>query len=301
MELSNSVLVWAFPALVLVTALEAALLRRRGARYPWRESAVSLAIAVGHRASGLVAGGTVFAGFSWLWQHRLWSVPMNTWWGPLLLFFAVEFLYYWHHRVSHECRWFWATHAVHHSARHLNLSAAYRLGWTGAVSGAALFFAPLPLLGFAPQAVVTALALNLLYQFWLHTELIPKLGWFERVFNTPSHHRVHHAMNAEYLDRNYGGVLIIFDRLFGTFAYERDDEPCRYGWVKPLDSTNPLTIVFHEWLQVARDVKAANTWKARFAYLFGPPGWSADGSCMTSKAVRAANHSKQVELVRVAN
>ena len=136
-------------------------------------------------------------------------------------------------------RWFWATHAVHHSPNEFNLGIAYRFGWTGRLAGNAVFFVPMIWLGFPPKAVFAALALNLLYQFWLHTEWVPKLGWLEYVLNTPSHHRVHHASNADYIDRNYGGVLIVFDRLFGTFAAERDDLPCRYGLVTPLVSHQP--------------------------------------------------------------
>ncbi len=167
-----------------------------------------------------------------------------------------EFCYYWFHRAAHRVRWFWATHAVHHSPNEFNLGIAYRFGWTGRLAGNAVFYVPMIWLGFPPQAVFATLALNLLYQFWLHTEWVPKLGWLEYVLNTPSHHRVHHASNAEYIDRNYGGVLIVFDRLFGTFAAERDDLPCRYGLVTPLMSNNPIRIAFHEWLKMAKDLSA---------------------------------------------
>jgi hypothetical protein len=132
---------------------------------------------------------------------------------------------------------------------------------------------PLVWLGFDPVPVLIANTLNLLYQFWLHTEWVPKLGWLEYVLNTPSHHRVHHAANPEYLDRNYGGVFIIFDRIFGTFVAERDDLPCRYGLVKPLRSNNPVVIGFHEWIALASDLRRARSWRDRWSHLFGPPGW----------------------------
>ena len=132
-------------------------------------------------------------------------------------------------------------------------------------------------LGFAPKAVFAALALNLLYQFWLHAEWVPKLGWLEYVLNTPSHHRVHHASNTDYIDANYGGVLIVFDRLFGTFVAERPDLPCRYGLVKPLISNNPIRIAFHEWLNLLDDLRGARSWREAIGYLFGPPGWRPDG------------------------
>jgi len=140
---------------------------------------------------------------------------------------------------------------------------------------------PMIWLGFPPQAVFAALALNLLYQFWLHTEWVPKLGWLEYVLNTPSHHRVHHASNAGYIDTNYGGVLIVFDRLFGTFAAERHDLPCRYGLATPLISHNPIRIAFHEWLKIINDLRGARSPREAFGYLFGPPGWRPDRSSAT--------------------
>jgi sterol desaturase/sphingolipid hydroxylase (fatty acid hydroxylase superfamily) len=173
---------------------------------------------------------------------------------------------------------------VHHSPNEFNLGIAYRFGWTGRLAGNSLFFVPMIWLGFAPQAVFATLALNLLYQFWLHTEWVPKLGWLEYVLNTPSHHRVHHASNAEYIDRNYGGVLIVFDRLFGTFAAERDDLPCRYGLTQPLISHNPIRIAFHEWLNIASDLRQARSWREAIGYLFGPPDWRPDRPDVTIQA-----------------
>jgi sterol desaturase/sphingolipid hydroxylase (fatty acid hydroxylase superfamily) len=201
----------------------------------------------------------------------LWTVSLNQGWTILLLFLGTEFFYYWHHRFAHEVRWLWATHAVHHSAKHFNLSAAYRLGWTGWLSGNFLFFIPLCWLGFHPIAVAASLSINLMYQFWIHTELIPKLGWLEWVFNTPSHHRVHHAANPEYVDRNYGGVLIIFDRLFGTFTVESPDRLLTYGLTHPLRSYNPVKIVFHEWSRLFQDLRVARTWRDRCQVMIGRP------------------------------
>jgi sterol desaturase/sphingolipid hydroxylase (fatty acid hydroxylase superfamily) len=188
-----------------------------------------------------------------------------------LLFIGQEFCYYWHHRAAHRVRWFWATHCVHHSPNELTLASALRLGLTGKISGAALFFVPLVWLGYAPVAVLATVGLNLLYQFWLHATWIPKLGPLEWVLNTPSHHRVHHASNPEYLDRNYGGVLIVFDRLFGTFSAEREAVAPRYGLTTPLRSYNPLRIALHGWQALARDLVATRGWRARLRVLFGPP------------------------------
>jgi sterol desaturase/sphingolipid hydroxylase (fatty acid hydroxylase superfamily) len=206
------------------------------------------------------------------WDHRLFTVPLNSVLSVVVLVIAQDFSYYWFHRASHRVRWFWATHAIHHSSNEFNLAASYRFGWTGRLTGAAVFYVPMIWLGFAPGPVFIAAGINLLYQFWLHAEWIPKLGWLEYVLNTPSHHRVHHACNAEYLDRNYGGIFIVFDRMFGTFVAERDDLPCNYGLVKPLRSNNPVVIAFHEWAALGRDLWRSPTWRARFACLIRPPG-----------------------------
>jgi sterol desaturase/sphingolipid hydroxylase (fatty acid hydroxylase superfamily) len=227
------------------------------------------------------------------WRHRLTTIPLNGWASFAVLFVGQEFCYYWYHRAAHRVRWFWATHAVHHSPNEYNLGIAYRFGWTGRLTGSAVFYVPMIWLGFAPQAVFATLALNLLYQFWLHTEWVPKLGWLEYVLNTPSHHRVHHASNAEYIDRNYGGVLIVFDRLFGTFAAERDDLPCRYGLVTPLVSNNPIRIAFHEWLKMARDLSAARTTRDVLGTLFAPPAWrSAKQSAIAAPSADAVAHAR---------
>jgi sterol desaturase/sphingolipid hydroxylase (fatty acid hydroxylase superfamily) len=239
--------------------------------YSWRESLTSIGIAIGHRLSNavfmVIPTGMLFLA----WQHRLFTIPSDRPWSIPLLFIGIEFFYYWHHRAAHKIRWLWATHAVHHSVKHFNLSGAYRLGWTGWLSGNVLFFMPLCWLGFHPIAVTIGLYLNLLYQFWIHTELIPKLGAFEWILNTPSHHRVHHASNREYIDRNYGGVLIIFDRLFGTFAEEQSNRPLIYGLTHQLRSHNPFNIAFYEWNKLFKDLLTAKTWRDRYRVVLGPP------------------------------
>jgi sterol desaturase/sphingolipid hydroxylase (fatty acid hydroxylase superfamily) len=166
----------------------------------------------------------------------------------------------------------WASHVVHHTPRQIHLASAFRLGLTAELSGIWLFFAPLPLLGFHPLGVALMLAANLFYQFWLHTDIVGRLGPLEWIFNTPSHHRVHHASNPEYLDKNFGGILIVWDRLFGTFASERPEIPIRYGLTHALDTYNPLLIAFHEWIAMARDVRASRTWCERWRLMFGAPG-----------------------------
>jgi len=263
----------ALPALMVAGLIEAMLWRRlRGRPYPWGEGLASIGVAIGQAIKRLLAGGAVIALFFAVWAWRPWTVPLDTVWGAALCFLAVEFAYYWHHRLHHRVRWFWATHAVHHSPNEMTFLAAIRLGWTEEISGGFLPFLALPLLGFHPFGVLAALAANLLYQFWIHTETVPKLGWLEYVLNTPSNHRVHHASNDRYLDRNFGGVLIIFDRIFGTYTPEAEEEPCRYGLTKPIHSRNPFVIAFHEWGNLWRDVRRAVSVRGKVRVLFGPPG-----------------------------
>lgn len=272
--------------LFIVALAELCWLRYRGRAFDWRETANSVFISIGQRGAGLL-GASLYAGvFYFAWQHRLFDIDMALWWSFPLLFLGQEFFYYWEHRLSHECRWFWASHVVHHSPNYLNLSAAYRLSWTAPFTGQHLIFLPLVWLGFHPGAVFAMLAVNLLYQFWLHTELVPRMPWFDAIFNSPSNHRVHHAANLAYLDANYGGILIIFDRLFGTYIPERADLPCRFGLVQPMHTQNPLRIVFQEWGKLARDVYQANDWRARLGYLYRAPGWQPNGVGATTRDLR---------------
>ncbi len=258
---------------VLIAALEGlvqqAVLHRR---YDWRAFASSIGDLVGRRlfdALGLSIAAPVIA---WAWQHRLTTIALDSAGAWALLFVGEELAYYAYHRAAHRVRWFWATHAVHHSPNQLTLATALRLGWTGKLTGTTLFFAPLVGLGFSPLAVLGMLSANLLYQFWLHAAWMPRLGPLEWVLNTPSHHRVHHGCNPEYLDCNYGGVLIVFDRLFGSFVAERDDLPPRYGLTEPITSYNPLVINLHEWRRLAADLRAARGVREVLRTLFGPPG-----------------------------
>ncbi len=243
---------------------------RRG--YDWRAFAASVADALGRRAVDALGLSLAAPLLAWAYAHRLQTLALSTPLAFLLLFVGQEFFYYWYHRCAHRVRWFWATHAVHHSPNELTLAAALRLGWTGQLTGTALFFTPLVWLGFPPNAVLASVALNLLYQFWLHAPWMPRLGPLEWVLNTPTHHKVHHASNTAYLDCNYGGVLIVFDRLFGTFVDERPDVPIRYGLTTPLRTHNPLRIALHEWGNLGRDLWGARSWRARLRTVFGPPG-----------------------------
>ena len=270
---SLGLLVIPLPLLIVIAAVEGWLRQRRGLGHDWKAYWASLGDALGRvLLNGLLKAGIVGALLYAVWQWRIATFAMDRWWQWALLFVGLEFCYYWMHRADHRIHWFWLNHAVHHSSNQYTLSSAYRLGWTGKITGAAVFFAPLVWLGFPVPVVLAALAVNLLYQFWLHTELIGTLPRpIEFVFNTPSHHRVHHASNPDYIDCNYGGVLIVFDRLFGSFRKEREDEPPRYGLVKPIYSHNPVRIAFHAWIQMFRTLKSARNWKERALVLFGPP------------------------------
>ena len=269
-----------------------ALTLTAGRQYDWRGAMASLAVAVGRRLADFIPAFLALPGAAWLYEHRVLNWDMKDPLSWVVLFLALEFAYYWFHRASHRVRWFWANHAVHHSPNQFNLSAAYRLGWFSKITLSLVFFSPLALLGFAPQVILVAFAINLLYQFWIHAEWIPKLGFLEGIINTPSAHRVHHASNLEYLDANYGGVLVIFDRLFGTYVPERDDLKPRYGWVKPLTSNNPLRIVFQPWIDIIADLRKARSVRDVAGYLFGPPGWQPDGNGPTTENMRRqAAHS----------
>ena len=250
-----------------------ALLRR----YVWRRPtdlrgvATSLADAFVRRGADLLGLGALAPLPVLAQAHRLATIRMDSVAAWLGLYLLVEFVYYWHHRLTHRVRWFWATHSVHHSSNELTLAAAVRLGWTGRLGGAAAFFASLIWIGFPPQAVFGLVAAGLLWQFWLHADWLPRLGPLEWVLNTPTHHRVHHASNPEYLDCNYGSSLIVFDRLFGTFVALRPDIEIRYGLTKPVLSHNPIRIAFNEWLALGREFRAARGARARLRVLFGPP------------------------------
>ena len=224
-------------------------------------------------------GAFVFANLvAAVWPYRLATVPMETWWAWPVLFVAMDFLYYWEHRFKHRVRWFWTTHAVHHSIRVMNLTEAYRLGWTGALATGVVFYAPLAIVGYQPRDIFWMLMIQQVYQLFTHVDWIPKLGVVEKVLVTPSHHRVHHAVNDVYINRNFGGVFSFFDRMFGTFVEEREDETCRYGLITSggglLESRNPFRILFHAWFEMFREARIVVKAKGVFAavaYVFSSP------------------------------
>ena len=272
----------AFFALMLAEGAAIAHTTRRG--YEARDTAASLAMGVGNVLIDLGMKAVHFALLAAVGRAALVTIAPS-WWSWALLIVVSDLVYYWFHRLHHEVRCFWAAHDNHHSSQRYNLSTALRQSWTTPFTSL-LFWWPLALLGFPPAMILAAIAINTLYQFWIHTELIDRIRPLERVLNTASHHRVHHGANPEYLDRNHGGVFIVWDKLFGTFEPER--AAVRYGLTKNVDSFNPVRIAFHEWAAIARDVRGATTWRDRLGYVFAPPGWSPDGSTLTTRQLQAA-------------
>jgi sterol desaturase/sphingolipid hydroxylase (fatty acid hydroxylase superfamily) len=272
-------------------AVEAAL-GRLGlirARYRLKDTAASIAMRFGNVGSNLLLAGLVFGGYTIAYDLRLFTISPSSPWAWLALFVLDDFTYYWFHRISHECRFWWAAHVNHHSSQEYNLSTAVRQPWTGVLAGTWMPWIPLALLGFPPTMILTQQGFNLFYQFWIHTEAVRRMpAWYEYLFNTPSHHRVHHAANPRYLDRNYAGVLMVWDRLFGSFEAELDEEPPRYGIIHNISTFNPLRIAFHEWAAMGRDLRSARSAREVLGFAFGPPGWRSDGRGPTANNVRAA-------------
>ncbi|MGB3723840.1 MAG: sterol desaturase family protein [Pacificimonas sp.] len=288
MELPDPVLL-AIPFFVLALAAEILWVRHKGTsagRYEWRDTVTSLSMGMGSQLAGLAFGALFVGAALWVADYRIVDIGW-VWWAWVACILLDDLAYYAFHRAAHRVRWFWASHVVHHSSRRYNLSTALRQTWTGTISFSFIFRLPLFLI-FEPAMIFFVAGANLVYQFWIHTEAVKHMPrWFEAVFNTPSHHRVHHATNAQCLDRNYAGMLIIWDRMFGTFQPEPRDESLSYGLVRDIGTYNPLRVAFHEWAGIARDLKDAPSWRARWHYLAAPPGWSHDGSRATSESLRA--------------
>jgi sterol desaturase/sphingolipid hydroxylase (fatty acid hydroxylase superfamily) len=285
---------YAVPGFIILLLAEMWLLRARGniKGYEWRDTAISLLLGTGSQVAGLLVAGIIYGVAKWGNQFALFDIGY-TWWIWPICFVLDDLAYYAFHRSAHRVRWFWAAHVIHHSSQHYNLSTALRQTWTGFIALSFVFRMPLLFIGFPAEMVFFCGALNLIYQFWFHTEAIGKMPrWFEAIFNTPSHHRVHHATNARYLDANYAGVFMIWDRMLGTFVAEDDDDKIEYGLVKDLSSFNLLWAAFHEWVGIAHDVLRA-PWRHKASYMFREPGWSHDGSRETSKMIkaRAAAHA----------
>ncbi len=285
----NPVLI-AIPFFLLLILLESYLsYREKSDNYSGKDTAASLSLGIGSAILDLFTKSIAFAIFGWLYLRfgffkESLSFSLLGW---VLLFFLDDFIFYWHHRLSHQIRLLWAAHVNHHSSTHYNLSTALRQSW-GELFYKYSWYIILPILGFPPVMILSQLSISLIYQFWIHTKYIKTLPtWVEYLFNTPAHHRVHHAKNIAYLDKNHAGILIIWDRIFGTFAKQNPKEAVIFGIIGDINTYNPLRIVSHGFVSIWQDLKTANSWGERFCYVFAPPGWSPDGSTQTSAEMQA--------------
>jgi sterol desaturase/sphingolipid hydroxylase (fatty acid hydroxylase superfamily) len=221
--------------------------------------------------------------YTFFYQFSLFKIdPSPIAW--IVLLFLEDFCYYWFHRIGHESRFFWASHVIHHSSESYNLSTAVRQTWTGSVINT-LFWIPLILLGFSPLMVMIQQSISLIYQFWIHTETIGQMGFLEKILNTPSHHRVHHGSDLKYLDKNYAGIFIIWDKLFGSF--QKEEETPNYGLVKNINTYNPIKIAYGEWYHILKDVIHSKSISQAFGHIFKPPAWSPQGGTTTAELQRS--------------
>ena len=293
------VLAYAAPFFVLSVALEWWLVRKGklAGTYETKDALTSMLMGTGNLISDITMGVISLSVLMWVWQFRIldWGVSIPI---IVLALVAQDCLYYWKHRAAHRVRWFWTAHVVHHSSEFYNLSTALRQPWNNHFTGFVLLSTPLVILGVHPLLLGFVGALNLLYQYWIHTEAIDRMPvWFEAIFNTPSHHRVHHGTNPQYLDTNYAGILIIWDKMFGTFVPESADEKVTYGLVQNVETYNPIKIAFSEMWGALKDVCGPKlTLMQRTKYLFAPPGWSHDGSRQSSASLKAAYVAKNPHL-----
>lgn len=271
--------------IILITVEVIYAVKTQRELYNIKDASTSIALGLGYLVTGLFTKAAIVFVYTWLYKYRLFTIPFTAWWGWALCFLADDFSYYWFHRCSHGIRYFWASHVVHHTSEYYNLAAALRQTWTGNLSGAFIFWIWMPLAGFEPGMILLMQSVSLLYQFWIHTEAVQKMPrWYEFIFNTPSHHRVHHGSDLLYLDKNHAGTLIIWDRLFGTFQQE-EFRP-KFGLTKNVETFNPVKVAFHEWRSMGNDLKRGRSFKDYINYIFNSPGWSHDGRTRTVKQLR---------------
>lgn len=291
--MAPAILYYAIPGFLLLLSLEAWFSYKENKHlYEKKDTWSSLGLGIGNVIVGFGTKAMIFGLFLFLYQFRIFELDAASWWYWILLFFLDDFCYYWFHRVSHNVNWFWASHVVHHSSQHYNLAAALRQTWTGNATGSFLFWAWLPIMGFHPIWILFMQQISLIYQFWIHTEAIKKLHpALEFIFNTPSHHRVHHGSDLKYLDKNHGGILIIWDRLFGSFQPE--EERPTYGLTKNIGSFNPVIVAFKTWEGLFRSAYRSGSLKTAVKYFLKPPGWSHDGSSETVKEMRKKEGQSQ--------
>ena len=278
--------VWAIPFFLILISIELYVnWKQQLELYEKKEALSSIGMGLGSLVIDILMKGLALGTYTILYQYRLFDIGWH-WWAWVLILFADDFTFYWHHRLSHEVRILWAAHVNHHSSTTLNLATALRQSW-GEQFYKYIWWIWMPLVGFNPLMMLMMMSFSLIYQYWVHTELIKRLpSWYEFIFNTPSHHRVHHASNIRYLDQNHAGILIIWDRMFGTFSPEMDNEKPIYGITKNINTYNLFKIAGHEFVDVYHDVKRAPSFKDKLIYIFYPPGWSHDGPDLRAKTLR---------------
>ncbi|MDG2227048.1 MAG: sterol desaturase family protein [Flavobacteriales bacterium] len=281
--ITNDPTVFAIPVFIALIIVEVLINAKKNLNlYRFKDSAANITMGLGSVVIGLLTKTFAFFVFLWVYQFRLFEIP-NTWWMWGLLLLADDVTFYWYHRSAHEIRFFWAAHVQHHSSEHMNFSVALRQSW-GEPFIKFLFYMWLPFIGFNPVYILIMQSISLVYQFFPHTKLVGKLGPIEWIFNTPSHHRVHHATQVQYLDKNHAGILIIWDRMFGTFQKEK--ELPIYGITENINSFSPLKIASHEYVNLWQDIRRAKKFSDKINYLIKPPGWSHDGVNRTSKELQ---------------
>jgi alkylglycerol monooxygenase len=268
------IIVLATPVFLVLIALEAWVgLRRNRNTYRLNDALNSIGLGIASQVTGvfgrLLRIGIYTAAFEVV---ALWRLPTDAWWVWVVGLVFYDFCYYWHHRTGHTCALFWAAHSVHHQSEDYNLSTALRQTSTGFLFGW-VFYLPMAVLGFPPTVFAVVALIDLLYQYWVHTQHVGKLGWFDRWFCSPSNHRVHHAVNDRYLDKNYGGIWVVWDRLFGSFAAEDEREPIVYGTRSPLRSWNPLWANLEVYSALVFDSWHTRRWRDKLRVWFNPPGW----------------------------
>lgn len=280
------ILYYAIPFFVLLLSIEAWFSYKENKHlYETKNTFGSLGLGIGNVLVGFITKALIFGLFSLIYQYRIFDLDISKWWFWVLIFFADDLSYYCFHRTSHFVNFLWASHVVHHSSKHYNLAAALRQTWTGNLTGSFLFWAWMPLVGFHPIWILFMQQISLIYQFWIHTETIKKLPRpIEFIFNTPSHHRVHHGVDLKYLDKNHAGILIIWDRMFGSFQPE--EERPTYGLTKNIESHNPVIIALTTWGQLIKKVSTSGSISNGIKYLMKSPGWSHDGSSKTTVQLR---------------
>ena len=287
----DKILIFTIPIYFVAIIIEFLFIKKRTPEaYRLKDTMASLTMGTGFLVVSTLSNLFIIQIFLFLNEHRLFLIPRAwsglfygekaIWWAFILLLFLEDFCYYWFHRISHLCRFFWCAHETHHSSEYYNLGTALRQTWIGSPF-TWVFWAPLAIIGFRAEDILFQSSLNLFYQFWIHTKFTKSFGVLDHVMNTPSHHRVHHGTDIPYLDRNYAGIFIIWDKLFKTFIPETKDP--HYGVLHPVNSFNPFLIAFHMLKDLYIDIKKAPKWLDKIRYLIYPPGWNHEGTGKTSR------------------